>query len=366
MLDALYRDFAMTIRIFSGATWNPVGCVVREYHVGPLTGGEPTRLSHELCPQGNYDLKHTGSTTHLCIIPFDGHWSMFVPVASPNTIIRCPEFGVGEVHLPWWQRAVGVTATRRGDATNIKVGVIDRVFRPMSGLQHISLIDDPAHVDDVCNQLGVDQYFTHGQMVTHVLAGRGPGAYLGIAHAAKVYFADATYLENGRLVDEDSVSTERVLEAIAKLSKEYDVDLINISCGFYEQDFPDEEEFRLFQDALSDEIAAAAERGCLCICGGGNTVDLPVPVPAALNDAIGVGGIGLCGVGPSDSLMEFAEQKAANQGCTGTLVPGIGCFFHDVETSIGPVVWDADSLVGVGFHLSRGPCLSVGEEAATI
>jgi hypothetical protein len=319
-----------------------VGCVVVELRWDPQLHAL-TELSGKIsCANGQHQVQNP-LATHLAVLP-PGHWSMLVD-AAPSRVVACEPI-IDDADLPWWQRAVGVTPARLHRASNIRIGVIDRIFERRDNLLHVRLIDTDAHVAMVMRLLGGTRYVTHGELVTQVLGGRGPDGFRGIAQDAEILFADATLIRNKRLIG-DAVDPARIVEAIEVLSMNHEADIINISCGFSEQDFKNQDSFDGFELDLLAAVERAADVGCICVCAGGNADALPPPLPARMDEVVGVGGIGMCGVAPARAWMSLQERDASANGGMGSAVAGVGTFFHDGGMSSGPGIDVAAPSIGV-------------------
>ena len=298
-------------------------------------------LTRSFCATGRYALQ-APAATHLLVRPLDqdGHWSTRVDAylsRVPCETIR------DDLGLPWWQRAVGATQSRTHTAADIRIGVIDCIFERPPSLAHVDLVDDPAHVTRMMQLLGPDAQRTHGHLVTQILAGHGPGQYRGIAHDAEVLFSDASWVENGSL-SLGRIDGDRVIDAIERLAVDLRVDLINVSCGFHGNSSAD---FADFAMELEDVVEMAADHGCLCVCSGGNNPALSPPIPASLESTVGVGGVGMCDIAPAGALISIEQRSAAAAGNVGAPVSGVGCFFHDPQTSTGTGINVAAPSIGI-------------------
>src|SRR4051794_38518647 len=138
----IQRYRSMTIQITSSAPpYNGVSCVVHELALDRNTN-RFTELGTSRCSDGTYVVTHP-TASHLIVLPQDGHWSMFVGIAPLRGTLVCDPI-IDDINLPWWQRAVGVTANRGQNAATIRIGIIDHIFEKSAHLGHVQPADDPS------------------------------------------------------------------------------------------------------------------------------------------------------------------------------------------------------------------------------
>lgn len=241
---------------------------------------------------GTTDMHGTGTLTipagyraaALVVVPAGGFWPMTVRGEHITNVIECPPLPA-DGPLGWWHERVGIGAFDVDAGKGIKIGVIDTGVGPHPSLAHAKLVG--AFVNGVFHPShAAADVETHGSHVAATIGGRPPGRgdYAGIAPGCEMFivrvFPD----------DETGASNADIANAIDMLSREYGVDLINLSLGATEP-----------SQIVQDAIAAAGEIGTLCICAAGNDGGR-VNFPGAFPEAIAVTALGLAGWGPSGSL----------------------------------------------------------------
>ncbi|UPJ49336.1 S8/S53 family peptidase [Bradyrhizobium sp. 200] len=205
---------------------------------------------------------------------------------------------MGDPDLPWWQVAVGARTPAVHSALGIKIGIIDVLFRPGPNMMNFTLAE-PERLEEF-SSVSADG---HGRQVSAIVAGRGPGKYRGLARDADVFFVDASRADDTGAASETGLDHARVVDGIRNLWESFDVDIINLSCGFGTQDLPD----------LEDVIKEAADNGVICICAAGNSVELPIEAPARYEAAVAVCGVGFTGVADFPTFMGRLARKAERQ-----------------------------------------------------
>lgn len=297
-------------------------CLVMEIAEGDAPGLWTETTGQSLCT-GEYVLQLPERTRMLQITPLDGHWSMVVEIDSPDMDIQM--LSMGDANLPWWQLLVGAKRKATHSAKGMRVGIIDLLFKPATELKHLTFVN-PQRLTEWESSIGVEG---HGQQVSAVLAGRGPGGYRGLASKAHIFFIDASVPNGDGSLSRVDVDHARVLDGIRNLSKNHQVDIINLSCGFAGHDLPD----------LEDAVEQAADLGTLCICAAGNSSGHPVEVPARYDAAVAVGGIGFTEVADLPTCLGHNAAQAVADGGLGTFVSRLfGRPFQDTGTCSGPEI----------------------------
>ncbi|WP_245819006.1 S8 family peptidase [Marivita hallyeonensis] len=214
------------------------------------------------------------------------------------------------------------------------MGVIDSPARRCPSLQHVEMYDiegRPINEDT----LGTN---SHGLRVSAIIGERGQTEERrGIAPLANVTLIDVT---------DDDVKDEwdysKIAPAIQILVDEFDVDIINISGGCTV--FPDDPRFEDASLFFAEALDYAAARGVIVVAATGNDPSAPVALPARLDDAVGVGAIGLASLAPTKTRTKAYEAWALDSaGCTGTL--NQHTLYHFKDTSFG----DGLDMVGPGI-----------------
>lgn len=227
-----------------------------------------------------------GSTAVAAVIePAGGFWPMVARGVALSSVIECPALP-SSGPLGWWHDILGLDAFDASLGRGIKVGVADSGAGPHPSIAHATLAGafiDNARLPEAAAAADVD---VHGTHVAGIIGARPTRAqdYGGIAPGCD--------LAVGRIFRgaDDGATNADIASAIDALSKEQQVDLINLSLG---STVPSE--------VVRVAIVDAAERGTLCICAAGNDANA-VNYPAAFPEALAVGAVGLQGWGPPGSL----------------------------------------------------------------
>ncbi|MGJ4953550.1 S8 family serine peptidase [Bradyrhizobium sp. HKCCYLS20291] len=265
---------------------------------------------------------------------------MFVELASPDDDIEC--ISMGDPDLPWWQVAVGAKHPAVHSARGIRIGIIDVLFRPGPHFGQFKLVE-PERLKKF-SSVSADG---HGRQVSAIVQGRGPGGYHGLARDADVFFIDASVAEEDGTLSETKLDRARVIDGIRNLWETYQVDIINLSCGFGPLEFPD----------LEDAVEEAADNGAICICAAGNSVTIPIEAPARYEAAVAVCGVGFTGVAAHPTflgrLVERARRENTPVGCAvRTWRHGVP-FLHS-GTAWGPELGAFAPSLGINLRSENG------------
>ncbi|MBX9647686.1 MAG: S8/S53 family peptidase [Xanthobacteraceae bacterium] len=325
------------IRILSEKGKVPVPCTVTEVN-GENTGFTP--ITEPANCAGTYTLQDPQNTRCLSVEPHDGHWGMFVDLASPDDEITC--ISMGDPDLPWWQVAVGARSPAAHSARGIRIGIIDVLFRPGPHFERFELVEP-----DRLKKFSFVSADGHGRQVSAIVRGRGPGKYQGLARDAEVFFVDASVANDVGAASDTKLDRARVIDGIRNLWESYDVDIINLSCGFGAHDFPD----------LEEAVEEAADNGAVCICAAGNSITLPIEAPARYNAAVAVCGVGFTGVADFPTflgrLVVKAERDKSPTGCAvRTWRQGVP-FLHS-GTAWGPQLRAFAPSLGINLRSENG------------
>lgn len=202
----------------------------------------------------------------------------------------------------------------------MRVGVIDTGIGPHPYLDHVN--DVGAFINGDSDTDAGSDVDSHGSHVCGIIGARpvNNSEYGGIAPGVALY--SARVFPKGR-----GANQLDIVNAIDELSREQEVDLINMSLGS-----------SISSEVEQDAIIDAWERGTLCICAAGNS-NGPVQFPGAFKETVAVSAIGLLGWGPSGSMasirlpsdpFRFGDENLyhANFSCFGPEIvcggPGVG------------------------------------------
>lgn len=250
--------------------------------------------------------------TALIVIPAGGFWS--VVVRGPEDVITVnipplPQDGP----LAWWHGVLGISNSDLTRGSGIKVGVIDTGFGPHAFLSHVTSAG--SFIDGTFNPGGGADSDSHGSHVCGTIGARPTSEldFVGIAPGADLF--SARVFPPGRGANQGDIA-----DAIDSLSKDHQVDLINLSLG---APFPSEIE----QDAIQD----ALERGTLCVCAAANSAG-PVEFPAAFPESVAVSALGLEGWGPDGTLASTRQPSEIEKfGSDRMFLANFSCFGPEID-----------------------------------
>ena len=297
----------------------------------PLQGAEVILFfTHPAYPDGLQDKQVSGPSGNVTfqfspahqlagavVLPAGGFWS--VPVHNPTNgltieLPALPRSGP----LAWWHAAAGVGVFNPERGTGIRVGVIDTGVGPHPYLSHVTSVG--SFIDGLFDAAGGADADSHGSHVCGIIGARPEGLdYGGIAPGVSLY--SARVFPPGGFANQGDIA-----QAIDVLSKDYQVDLINLSLGSAEG-----------SEIELDAIRDAYERGTVCVCAAGNEAG-PVSYPARFTECLAVSAIGLEGWGPAGTLA--GSRRPTNPGMFGSdgyYLSDFSCFGPSLDLA-GPGV----------------------------
>lgn len=277
-------------------------------------GGLARKLTAISTSQGKVKFNYSPiwTPTVLVAVPSGGFWSV---------VVRGPEDGVTVIVPPlpqdgplaWWHAALGIGNPDPARGTGIKVGVIDTGVGPHGCLPHV--ISVGSFIDGSFDLLGGADADSHGTHVSGTIGARPVNQpdFMGIAPGVDLFCA-RVFPPGGGANQGD------IADAIDSLSKDYQVDLINLSFGA-----PTASEIE--RDAIRD----ALERGTLCICAAANSAG-PVEFPAAFPESVAVSALGLEGWGPDGTLASTRQPMEIEKfGSDRMFLANFSCFGQEID-----------------------------------
>ena len=265
---------------------------------------------------------------HIGIVkPVDGHWNHYVSndMFEQDCVLRKINF---DDALYWHLELLGFDQDKIWGDSEIVIGIVDLAFSPEKsfGLQHVEVYDIEGA------RLQPESLHSHGERVSRLIGERASrNERSAIAANAKIVFIDVSLASYPFKWDFDKIAP-----AIELLADKFKANVINVSGGVQEP-FADlsTEEFDHLVKYFSEAVDYAKRRGTLIIAAAGNNPEMPIALPAALPEVVGVGAIGQCEVAPPGTVLRVYEDRAAKSlGCTGTSYGGKRVF-HYVDTSFG-------------------------------
>jgi subtilisin family serine protease len=264
------------------------------------SAGEPRVIDLE-CDAGGYLHHPLGATDRVIaafIEPWRDYWPMAV-FAAPQSgatvhrfdvLVNCEVIETGGP-LGWWHLQCGIVEFDPIAGAGISIGVIDSGAAEHVALVHVRRIG-VFHEDPDLSILG--DVLGHGTHVAGIIGGRPINDLEvgGVAPGAEIFIARA-------FGDDDQQNNAFLPDALDALVQDHQVDLINLSFG------------SLLRSAIvEDAILDAYEHGVLCIAAAGND-GKAVHYPAALDQVVGIGALGLVGAAPERS--HAASHQPADQ-----------------------------------------------------
>jgi subtilisin len=269
--------------------------------------------------------------TIATVMPRDRHWSAIVPIQKGDNRQQLVPFEMPKQGL-WWRRLVGRRAMQPRAGAGMRVGVVDLGFKAEGSLGHVDRYD----IEGRRLRAGFGPASSHGLRICKIIAERGASLEReGIARAADIVLVDVADDDSPAVIDSDKVAP-----AVELLADEFGVDLINISAGAYVS--RDDANVR---EVLLKSIRYARSTGALTIAAAGNRPEDPA-MPARFEEVVAVGSVGLWGVAPPATLMDFYGDLALAEGLVGT--SSLGKVFHDIDSCYGK---DLD-VVGPGIGVT--------------
>ena len=258
------------------------------------------------------------SVLAVVVVPLADFWPRAIRGPRNHSVVECHPLPTARSHRGWWHDRLGIRQFSRGKGNGIKVGIADTGVGPHKGLQHVE--DIGAFIAGLRNANAGKDIDSHGTHVCGIIGARPESSdhFGGIAPGVKVFSARVFQSSNG-------ANQIDIANAIDSLSRDHEVDLINLSLG---ADTASEIE----RDAIID----AAERGTLCVCAAGNS-NGAVEYPAAFSETLAISAVGLLGWGPGGESKKLPAQFErfgqenlyhANFSCFGPEIsgaaPGVG------------------------------------------
>ena len=285
------------------------------------SGGQVRTSSRITTRQGKarFIFSNTFDVSSLVVVPAFGFWSIIIRNPLHNSIVECPPLPTAQNYRGWWHKLLGIRQTRRR-GNGIKVGVVDTGCGPHDALNEVqdigAFIDGQVHL-----QHGKD-INSHGSHVCGIIGARPQSRdrFAGIAPGVEL-FSSRVFAQN-----EEGANQIDIAKAIDALSREYEVDLINLSLGS-----PDASE--IVRDAIID----AAERGTLCVCAAGNSRG-KVEFPAAFAETMAISAIGMEGQVPIGSTSGLPNDPSRF---------GTKNLYHADFSCFGPQISGAAPGVGI-------------------
>jgi hypothetical protein len=277
-------------------------------------GGLSRRLTESTTSLGQaiFSFSPIWMPTALVVVPAGGFWS--VVVRGPKDVITVnvpplPQDGP----MAWWHRALGISNSDLTRGSGIKVGVIDTGVGPHAFLSHVTSVG--SFIDGTFNPGGGADSDSHGSHVCGTIGARPTNDLDFVGIAPEVDLFCARVFPPGRGANQGDIA-----DAIDSLSKDHQVDLINMSLGA-----PSPSEIE--QDAIQD----ALERGTLCVCAAANSAG-PVEFPAAFPESVAVSALGLEGWGPDGTLASTRQPLEIGKfGSDRMFLANFSCFGPEID-----------------------------------
>jgi subtilisin len=278
------------------------------------SGGLARKLTATTSPLGQaiFNFSPIWMPTALVVVPAGGFWSVVVRGPADGMTITVPPLPQ-DGPLAWWHRALGINNPDLTRGSGIRVGVIDTGVGPHGFLSHVARVG--SFINGTFDPGGGADADSHGSHVCGIIGARPSTAsdYIGIAPGVDLFCARV--FPPGQGANQGDIA-----DAIDSLSKDHQVDLINLSLG---ASSPSEIE----RDAIRD----ALERGTLCVCAAANSAG-PVEFPAAFPESVAVSALGLEGWGPDGTLASTRQPfETAQFGSDHLYLANFSCFGPEID-----------------------------------
>lgn len=262
--------------------------------------------------QAIFNFSPIWTPTALVAVPAGGFWSVVVRGPEDGITVNVPALPQ-DGPLAWWHRALGISNPDLTRGSGIKVGVIDTGVGPHDYLAHVTRVG--SFIDGTFDPGGGADADSHGSHVCGTIGARPVNSpdFMGIAPGVNLFCARV--FPPGRGANQGDIA-----DAIDALSKDYQVDLINLSLGA-----PSPSEIE--RDAIRD----ALERGTLCVCASANSAG-PVEFPAAFPESVAVSALGLEGWGPDGTLASTRYPSEREKfGSARMFLANFSCFGPEID-----------------------------------
>lgn len=309
--------------------------------------GESQTITCDIGARGKlvYDGREVDVGTLALVLPNEeGFWSSCAEQFDRVDEIVCDRLPQTR-SSNWWHALLGERISHTDRGARIRVGVIDAGFEPDAGLAHVQMLEVPEEPS-----YAPPLRWGHGEAVCRILADRtAPEDCAPIAPGADVVFASASFTRTttddedflfpvADAVEGDHLDPRLVANAIYEMTYGWDVDLINLSLGVF-----DEAGEGL---GVAEAINAAVAAGVTVICAAGNEPLEEVAFPARHAETIAIGAIGARGWGGRNSTARLYDDRAQALG----MLQGREVF-HWCDSAFGP---DIDAVApGVGILIAR-------------
>lgn len=269
--------------------------------------------------------------------PHAMNWAILVQKPKDGEIYECPRVEYDD--LTGWRSPCGVSSGH--DANGITVGIIDIGFAGHTNFENMEFITDRSHAE-------LPQE-SHGSRVSRIIGKNKDDLIGGICSNVNLVFYDVGY-NNAQGKDAGMWQTEAVIDGIFFLAEKKGCKIINISGGLRGNSH---------SPGLQNAVKAAKNMGVICVAAAGNDPSQTVFAPAAYDDVIGVGGIGVSSAAPSGTYVNFVELAARNENLLSNNGLGYG-FFHDINTSFGRGLDVVAPSVGIVLPVGDGLVMDLG------
>lgn len=253
------------------------------------------------------------------VVPAGDFWTMvqFGPNGTVN--VECPSLPQ-DGPIEWWHETMGIDRFRATRGRGIRVGVCDTGVGPNDNLDHVT--DIGAFINNSHLPGQGEDVDAHGSHVCGIIGARPSESreYGGVSPGANLFSARVFGGPNSGAGNAD------IANAIDELSRNHQVDLINLSLGAAQGS-------AVIQDAIQD----ALERGSLCICAAGNS-NGKVEFPGAFDQSVAVAALGLLGWGPAGSMASLRVPSTRDRMADDNLYHANFSCFGDEITCAAPGV----------------------------
>ncbi len=197
----------------------------------------------------------------------------------------------------WNLEAIGADAAFAAGhlGRGVRVGVVDSGVNPHPDLA-ARLLDGHDYMEDAADAADTSDRYGHGTRVAGLIAGAGPGGYVGVAPMAEIVPLKVT--------DGKTIRVSAVCRAIYGGIDDYGCSVLNLSLGVSDD-----------YQSLREAVEYAEQRGVTVVAAVGNTGQGTAYYPASYDTVIGVGSV--------DQNLNISARSNRNESVFLT-APGVG------------------------------------------
>lgn len=267
----------------------------------------------------------------LKVMPLARNWTVVIQAPKNHQTYYCP--WIEDEALATWRSVCGVAFEHDGNGS--KIGVIDIGFSESERFTEMEFISYRTKL-----QLPEE---SHGSRVARIIGKKDGDLVSGICRNVNIIFFDVGFNDlDGK--DAKIWETEALIDGIYVLAEEKECLIINISGGLVDGSH---------SPGLRNAIAYARKLGTICVVAAGNNPEKQIFEPASYQDAVAVGGIGVCSHSPYGTYVYWIEEHAKKNNLFSREWRNF-TFFHDVTTTYGTGLDVVAPSIGIALPVGEG------------